>query len=1035
MTSTSSIASRKGTSTAGENAVERINALATPGIDASPQTTTSGTCRFTNAETLVRVAIRRLSLAAHVILKRQGNALRQVQATITHAVRFCRITIALDIIVASLMMGLFQEMSHVSLILHSRTVLSVTELGIVASYLLFFARRGHLGIKEGSLQRIASAPAKASAPFINTAFEMYDTIPSPARRTIAKGAAATTESSQSPQQEIERTDETFWSAMLAGLRCLSHANLWMASRRLSAIYDVFLVEHHRHLSDKQAGWNSSRGKAFEISVSAALDNVDIDRGHIFSGAVAYIVARYAEAADYYQHFIAGDSRELPASSGAKFAFREMLTDLQRRSSQMPDAVTWKTVSIVLPAYNEEQVIAETVNACVSTIERVCPNAEIIIVDDGSRDSTGSIIDTLAGQNACIRAIHNMPNRGYGGALRSGFTAIAGEYTFFMDSDGQFDPDEIRNLLEIAQRKPGSAVIGYRAKRSDPPVRRLNAWGWKQVTRAVLGLHNIRDIDCAFKLLPTAAIRRCALLGEGASINAEMLVKFQYMHVPVIQVPVTHKPREKGTPTGANLRVILRAFTELYSLRTELAHWKGAFKHLQIDHSAEVDTETLESVALSHGGEAAESIPPTTSWLRRSVARILSGPVRANDMTRGTVRALILLGAGLWVATRFGLVVFTFMTSLFEAAHVAPPTTFFPAISLQPVPMLKEWVQWDANWYILIATKGYWPTATAFFPLFPLLIHLGIAVTGAKYAWFVGMVINNLATLVGCIGIVFFAYQETHNRGDAKRTLLLLLCYPLAFFLAAPYTEGLLLATASWALWAMRRGNWWLAAVCVFLASVSRPTGFALYLPLLFEFFRQVHWGRDLIRWHNLRSWWQTRLAPLLAVAMSAPLGIGVFMFYCWRTFGDPLLWIHVDHTYFGRASMPLWESLREGFSYYLSRPAWSFMQFHNMTDFIPLVVMMILTIVLSIRQPFAFTLYMAALLYLTVASPQPVPSPGEPWVWYMSAGRYLLPSLPIWLALGRWSGRHATLETLIVYGGVLLQAVCVTQFLLGRWMV
>jgi hypothetical protein len=106
-----------------------------------------------------------------------------------------------------------------------------------------------------------------------------------------------------------------------------------------------------------------------------------------------------------------------------------------------------------------------------------------------------------------------------------------------------------------------------------------------------------------------------------------------------------------------------------------------------------------------------------------------------------------------------------------------------------------------------------------------------------------------------------------------------------------------------------------------------------------------------------------------------------------------------------------------------------------MTDFVPFVVMSALTIILSTRQPLSFTIYMAALIYLAVAGPVPVGWPTHHWVAYTSAGRYLLPSLPIWLALARWSKRTSWLETLLVYGGVLVQAVCATQFLLGRWMV
>lgn len=973
---------------------------------------------------------------AYKTLSRPGNLAMDSGRVATVAPRYDSSSLGIRIAIALVTVDLVQGLCLTSLTIQNRSIVSVMVACLVASCFFAFARRFDRYDRDASLQPIASASSGEVAPINATSFdEMHDTVPSPARRRAASNTRLATEPAELPPVPTSGAGDTFWITMLAGLRALSQANLWMAGRKLNIIHDEYLLTFRGYVSNNLSGWDEDTRASFEHSITIDMDSDQVDRERLFSAALAYLIARYEEAADTFRHFTSVNFGTPPTLSAQEFAVRDAIADLQRRSIIMPDAVVWQTVSLVLPAYNEEQVIAETASACLAAIGQACPNAEIIIVDDGSRDSTGAIIDRLAEHNACIRAVHNRPNRGYGGALRSGFSASRGDYTFFMDSDGQFEPGEIRKLLTIAQSRPSSAVIGYRAKRNDPLMRRLNAWGWKLVTRATLGLNGIRDIDCAFKLLPTAAVRRCALSGEGASINAEMLMKLRYMRVPIIQVPVTHKPREKGSPTGANLRVIVRAFKELRNLRVELRRWKPATADHYTGYQGELGAEASLGLSDRPSENMVELEQPPTSWVRRTMARILVGPAESNDLNPMPVRALVLLGVGLWTATRFALLLFTFMTSMFEAGHSAPPTVYFPDVSLQPIQMLKEWQQYDALWYTLIATKGYWPNATAFFPLFPLLIHIGIAVTGAKYAWFVGMVINNFATLIGCIGTVFFVFQETRDRDDARRGLLLLLCYPLAFFLAAPYTEGLLLATASWAFWAMRRGNWWVAASCVFLASVSRPTGFALYPPLLFEFARQNHWGQDLIRWHDARLWLRKRVLPGLAVVMSVPLGFGLFALYCWQQFGDPLLWIHVDQTYFGRVRMPVWESLRDGFAYYLSRPAWSFIQFHNMTDFIPLVAMMALTLVLSVRQPVAFTLFMGALLYLTVAGPQPVPGPGQHWVWYMSAGRYLLPSLPIWLALARWSGRHPSLESLLVYGGVLLQAVCTTQFLLGRWMV
>lgn len=246
--------------------------------------------------------------------------------------------------------------------------------------------------------------------------------------------------------------------------------------------------------------------------------------------------------------------------------------LHVRPPNLDEVVSWKTLSIVLPAYNEEAVIAETVAACLNAIRRFVPNAEVIVVDDGSRDSTGAIIDELAAQDARVVALHNRPNKGYGGALLTGFAAGRGALLFFMDSDGQFDINEIATLLKLEQKQPGAVILGYRQHRRDPLMRRLNAWGWKQVVRMMLGLHGIRDIDCAFKLFPADLFRACQVTAQGAMVNTELLVKLQRMHVPVVQVPVQHFERQKGKATGANVGVILKAFNELGRTRKRMRGW-------------------------------------------------------------------------------------------------------------------------------------------------------------------------------------------------------------------------------------------------------------------------------------------------------------------------------------------------------------------------------------------------------------------------------------------------------------------------------
>jgi glycosyltransferase involved in cell wall biosynthesis len=233
-------------------------------------------------------------------------------------------------------------------------------------------------------------------------------------------------------------------------------------------------------------------------------------------------------------------------------------------------VTLRGISVVLPAYNEEALIAETISRCVEVLSVIAPDYEIVVVDDGSRDRTGAIADAFAARNPHIRVVHNRPNRGYGGALIAGFDAASKQLLFLMDSDGQFDIRDLAQLL--VQREQGHRVVlGYRQKRQDAFMRKVNAWGWNLLVSAFFGIH-VRDVDCAFKLFDTALVRMCDIHSEGAMVNTELLVKLSRLGVRFVQVPVHHYPRQHGSATGANLKVIFRAFNELVRLRMRIHEW-------------------------------------------------------------------------------------------------------------------------------------------------------------------------------------------------------------------------------------------------------------------------------------------------------------------------------------------------------------------------------------------------------------------------------------------------------------------------------
>ncbi|HNQ24669.1 MAG TPA: glycosyltransferase family 2 protein [Phycisphaerae bacterium] len=225
-------------------------------------------------------------------------------------------------------------------------------------------------------------------------------------------------------------------------------------------------------------------------------------------------------------------------------------------------------SVFFPCYNEEANVERTTLAALRAFRRLCApgELEVIIVDDGSKDRTGEIADRLATEHPEVRAVHNRPNLGYGGALQAGFRAAAKEFVFYTDGDGQFDMEEIDKLLPLLERY--DIVSAYRVERSDSSLRKFNAACWTGLVNVVFGLW-LRDIDCAFKVYPRRLFTEIEMKSMGALIDAEVLARAKRLGYTIGQVGVSHYPRTAGAQTGANLRVILRAFKELFRLRRDI----------------------------------------------------------------------------------------------------------------------------------------------------------------------------------------------------------------------------------------------------------------------------------------------------------------------------------------------------------------------------------------------------------------------------------------------------------------------------------
>ncbi|MGI8845048.1 MAG: glycosyltransferase family 2 protein [Thermoleophilaceae bacterium] len=230
-----------------------------------------------------------------------------------------------------------------------------------------------------------------------------------------------------------------------------------------------------------------------------------------------------------------------------------------------------SVSVVLPAYNEEANVAQAIAESTAAVDHLFGEHEVLVIDDGSSDRTSEVVRDIASENPRVRLISHDRNRGYGEALRTGFLASRLDYVFFTDADLQFDVAELERFMPFLGAV--DVVAGYRINRQDKLQRRLNGYAWNILVRALFYVP-VRDIDCAFKLFDRRVLTAIDIESVGAMVNTELMVKLGRRGSSVVEVGVTHRPRLAGDARGASPRVIATAFREVAAMRRRLSVLDG-----------------------------------------------------------------------------------------------------------------------------------------------------------------------------------------------------------------------------------------------------------------------------------------------------------------------------------------------------------------------------------------------------------------------------------------------------------------------------
>jgi Gpi18-like mannosyltransferase len=366
----------------------------------------------------------------------------------------------------------------------------------------------------------------------------------------------------------------------------------------------------------------------------------------------------------------------------------------------------------------------------------------------------------------------------------------------------------------------------------------------------------------------------------------------------------------------------------------------------------------------------------------------------------------------YILTHIVFVFLTYLSTLFSLSN-------FSSNALRLNTLIFDWYRWDSGHFTSIATISYdQPYRTAFFPLYPILEAALSLVTHNPFIS--GLIISDVAGLA-MLTVLYRLVLEDFDADRAFRTVLYLAIFPTAFFFAAAYNESLFLLLAILSFYYMRRGQWWLAGLVGFLASLTRSAGLFLLVPFAYEYLRQHDF--------QLKS---MRLDMLAGGGI--PLGIVAFGIYCYYRFHDFLAFSHAQATWHRNLHGP-WHGIFDSFYVIiLHRGVLSFDSIHNVIDLTTSLIMLAL-VVLSFVGPWKFprhllsySLYGAAVYLFLIVFPADGTFPLQ------SLSRLVLELFPVFIVLAA-IGKKEQFNLYYVVFSISILSFMLLQFLTGGWMV
>jgi len=330
-----------------------------------------------------------------------------------------------------------------------------------------------------------------------------------------------------------------------------------------------------------------------------------------------------------------------------------------------------------------------------------------------------------------------------------------------------------------------------------------------------------------------------------------------------------------------------------------------------------------------------------------------------------------------------------------------------------------WHRWDALWYSSIAEHGYQyqgereATNVGFFPLFPLVNGVILRVTGLPVETS-GAIVSTVVTLLACIVLYKLTIGETDDPGTAQRTVLYLIAFPAAYYLAIGYSEALYLLCVLGVFYFARQGKWWWCGALAFLAGLARLHGALLIVPVAYEYLRQKQWK------------WRAILRPEIITVVAAPLGVLAFNFYLNAQFGQPTGYFS---PYFQIQTLFFKGIRAEAFPTFpgttLANYLFGFLNGVPSTESIAvmaaLIFLLIMTVEVWARLPRVYGIYMLTVVLFSLVG-------GD----LISLPRFVVPMFPAFIALAL-IGKREWADRLILIPSLMLQGVLALLFTKGYW--